>query len=105
MTSSSGPQADRSGRSQGFRLRERAACSQLCWFPSDLRGGWSSARILRNRIPVESRSPPYPANSTEDLIVAAGNRAVKLLSFLELRAFLGLICLALAPYNADRNAT
>src|SRR3954469_12390872 len=32
MTSSSGPQADRSGRSQVFTLRERAACSQLCGF-------------------------------------------------------------------------
>src|SRR3954451_21334224 len=34
MTSSTGPQADRSGRSQGFTLRERAACLQLLVFPS-----------------------------------------------------------------------
>src|SRR4051812_16055292 len=32
MTSSSGPQADRTGRSQVFTLRERAACLQLCVF-------------------------------------------------------------------------
>ena len=35
MTSSPGPQADRGGRSQRFRLRERAACPQLWLFPSD----------------------------------------------------------------------
>ena len=38
LTSRSGPQADRRGRSQFLRLRERAACPQLGWFPSDLRG-------------------------------------------------------------------
>ena len=32
MTSTPGPQADRGRRSQGFRLRERAAYPQLCGF-------------------------------------------------------------------------
>src|SRR5262245_58951345 len=35
MTSSPGPQADRGGRSQVLRLRERAACPQLWLCPSD----------------------------------------------------------------------
>src|SRR5215213_9138251 len=59
MTSGSGPQADRSGRSQGFRLRERAACLQLVGFHLFYEGDGPRQRILRNHISVESRSPPY----------------------------------------------
>src|SRR4051812_30505561 len=105
MTSSTGPQADRSGRSQGFTLRERAACLQLLVFPSFDEGDGprhascetvSPSNLGRPLITCDVRR----ATCNETSILDPVWTAVKLLSRLDLRRFLALTCAGSVPIMA-----
>src|SRR4029078_11561261 len=75
MTSSSGPQADRSGRSQGFTLRERAACPQLCVFHLCYEGD-GPRHASYGTISPSNLGRPHPAcsESLEEPIVRTSAR-------------------------------
>src|SRR3990170_8681562 len=111
MTSSSGPQADRSGRSQGFTLRERAACLQLVCVPSFDEGDGprhaSCETVSPSNLgrPLEKGLRPHVQNS----ILRPHVTAVKLLSCLDLRHFRCLTCTRPLPiigqWPRSRSAT